>query len=158
MYVPPMYLFYFISSQLSVLLKYHRVHHIAMHALSNVLHTMQRHESEIVQASIHKSSPFWVSKLWYTTSLYFSLFFFSSPLLSCIASSSLTVQVHQLLKDLEEIRVNILNIMNFHLIFYNYFTTIKSISRLKDHTRWVGLNSIFSRPCNLIIMQYNCNS
>ena len=63
MYVSLMYLFYFTSSQLSVLLKYHRVHHVAMHALSNVLHTMQRHESEILQASIHKSSPFWVSKL-----------------------------------------------------------------------------------------------
>ena len=134
MYVPPMYLFYFTSSQLSVLLNYHRVHHIAMHALSNVLHTMQRHESEILQASIHESRLFWVSKIM-IHDIFTFLLIFSSPLLSCIPPSFLTVQVHQLLKDLEEIRVHIINIMKCHLIFYNYFTTIKSISRLKDHTR-----------------------
>ncbi|XP_019853732.1 PREDICTED: protein unc-13 homolog D-like [Amphimedon queenslandica] len=41
--------------------------------------------------------------------------------------------IHQLLKDLEEIRNHIINIMKSHLLFFNNFRTFKSISLLKDY-------------------------
>ncbi|XP_019853517.1 PREDICTED: protein unc-13 homolog D-like [Amphimedon queenslandica] len=90
--------------RLNILLNYHRVHAIAMHSLSNILHTIQHHESEVLpthkNSSTKDSTPFWVN---------------------------------QLVKDLEELRVYITDIMKRHLDIFNNFKSVESISLLKDH-------------------------